>query len=479
MSQLSIVKDQLLSKGINHFVVLSSSGQVVEYSGDFEIKEKQVLAYAIIQQCSALFAKGESMKRVTMKFDDVLYVATTVQDSAMVYGVVAKPALASSLIPPSMSTTAYALVANERQYPLQVGKNVVGRSSVPVEGVSFINLESPLAAISRMQAFVDIGANGDAWISDCNSTNGTFLSIRPGPGIRLEANRYYQLSPGCRIVFGDVVCTFETLSEALQAPEHPEHPLTSLSLPTRKTESLGVIDAFTDSAAKTTPLRHPSKQANAHRSNVPYLDESGSLSREPAALRETVSTTKKAPRRERREPTAPSPPLKRTKVESAAPSSSLKVETAATAKATTAARAHAARPHVCLTGMDSDERAAVTKRVRELKGRVVDDITKANLLVVAAPPVRTPKFIVAVARGIPVVSVDYICNRRAALDDARHHIVGLKTDQHTYTAAELKKVIYRKDASPLLQGVSFNIAALSTKTKSVAAEIISSSGERW
>ncbi|KAG5468067.1 hypothetical protein LSCM4_01156 [Leishmania orientalis] len=90
MSQLSIVKDQLLSKGINHFVVLSSSGQVVEYSGDFENKEKQILAYAILQQCSALLAKGELMKRVTMKFEDVLYVATTVQDSATVYGVLAK-----------------------------------------------------------------------------------------------------------------------------------------------------------------------------------------------------------------------------------------------------------------------------------------------------------------------------------------------------------------------------------------------------
>ncbi|CBZ30539.1 conserved hypothetical protein [Leishmania mexicana MHOM/GT/2001/U1103] len=375
-----------------------------------------------------------------------------------------------------MSTTAYALVAKEKQYPLQVGKNVVGRSSVPVEGVSFINLESPLAAISRMQAFVDIGANGDAWISDCNSTNGTFLGIRPGPGIRLEANRYYQLSPGCRIVFGDVVCTFETLSEAPPTPQHSAHPLTSPSRSARKTESLGVMDAFTDNAVNTTPARELSKQANAHRSNVPYLEETGSLSREPAALRETAAATKKTPHRERPEPTTPSRPLKRTKVESAAPSSSVKVKTAATVKATTAARTLAARPHVCLTGMDSAERAAITKRVRELKGRVVDDITKANLLVVATPPVRTPKFIVAVARGIPVVSVDYICNRRTELDDARHHIVSLKTDQHTYTAAELKKVIYRKDASPLLQGVSFNIAALSSKSKSVAAEIITSSG---
>ncbi|GET92495.1 hypothetical protein, conserved [Leishmania tarentolae] len=388
----------------------------------------------------------------------------------------AAQAFSLALPPPPMSTTVYALVAKEQQYPLQVGKNVVGRSSVPVEGVSFINLESPLAAISRMQAFVDIGTNGDAWISDCNSTNGTFLSIRPGPGIRLEANRYYQLSPGCRIVFGDVVCTFEALSEALPAPQHPAHPLTSPSRSTRKTESLSSMNTFTESAGKTTPARLPSKQANTHRSNVPYLDESGSLQQEPVASRDTTLATKKTARHEQPEPTAPSQPLKRTKVESAAPSLPTKKKVTPTAKATTAAKALAARPHVCLTGMDSDERAAITKRVRELKGRVVDDITKANLLVVAAPPIRTPKFIIAVARGIPVVSVDYICNQRAELGDARHHIVCLKTDEYTYTAAELKKVIYRKDGSPLLQGVSFNIAALSSKTKRVAAEIITSSG---
>ncbi|KAK7197108.1 hypothetical protein NESM_000655900 [Novymonas esmeraldas] len=90
MSQLSIVKDQLLSQGINHFVVLASSGRVVEYSGDFENKEKQVLAHAILQQCTTLFQEGESMRRVTMRFEDVLYVATVVYDNKTVYGVIAK-----------------------------------------------------------------------------------------------------------------------------------------------------------------------------------------------------------------------------------------------------------------------------------------------------------------------------------------------------------------------------------------------------
>lgn len=98
MSQLSIVKDQMLSQGINHFVVLSSSGHVVEYSGDFENKEKQVLAYAIIQQCSALTTPGEAMKRVTMKFEDIVYVATTVEDNKTVYGVVAKRPITTTTI---------------------------------------------------------------------------------------------------------------------------------------------------------------------------------------------------------------------------------------------------------------------------------------------------------------------------------------------------------------------------------------------
>lgn len=96
MSQLRLVKDQLLSQGTNHFVILSSSGDVLECSGDFENKVKQLLAYTIIQQCSALIEPGETLKRVTMSFDDVVYIATTVVDSEGRYGLVAKrPATAA------------------------------------------------------------------------------------------------------------------------------------------------------------------------------------------------------------------------------------------------------------------------------------------------------------------------------------------------------------------------------------------------
>ena len=384
------------------------------------------------------------------------------------------------------SAAVYALVAQEKQYPLQIGKNVVGRSSVPVDGVSFINLESPLAAISRMQAFLDVAVNGDAWISDCNSTNGTFLSVRPGPGIRLEANRYYQLTPGCRIVFGDVECVFEVLSgHTHTAGNTNTSPSSSTARASRKTERLQVTGATADLKPHGDKGKTPDKadSSKVHRSDVPYLDESASLSREnsssPVAPTEVggKTTTKKGGKRNAPSSASLSPaPQKKVKKEATPAASGTLAEAAKSSSRPSAPNTSTAPPVVCLTGMDSDERAAITKRVRQLKGRVTEDITKANLLVVAMPAVRTPKFIIAVARGIPIVSVKYVCNDQAELEDARHHIVGLKTDQHTYSAAALESVIYRKDRRPLLQGVRINVSALPNKTKSVATEIITASG---
>ncbi|KPI88255.1 hypothetical protein ABL78_2679 [Leptomonas seymouri] len=382
------------------------------------------------------------------------------------------------------SAVTYALVVGEKQYPLQIGKNVVGRSSVPVDGVSFINLESPLAAISRMQAFLDVAPNGDAWVSDCNSTNGTFISIRPGAGIRLEANRYYQLTPGCRVVFGDVECSFEVLCSSPHSCEQAAaSPACTATQSARKTERLGVNGASVE-FVDTTDVERGDKQktigrvnVKVHRSDVPYLDDSNSLSPE-------YSSTVAAPPAEDNEEKAvarssrvssPSPaPAKKAKRESARIPTNLRREKMKSPAQPVGPMA--GPPLVCLSGMESDERTAVTKRVRQLKGRVVENISKANLLVVATPPVRTPKLIIAVARGIPVVPSKYICNDQAELEDARRHIVSLKTDQHTYTSAALEKVIYRKDNCPLLRGVRINVSALSSKTKNVAAEIITASG---
>lgn len=90
MSQLSFVKDQLLGQGLNHFVIIAASGEVVEYSGDFENKEKQRLAYTIVQQCAPLLKPREQLRRVIMSFDEVTYVATTATDDDGVYSVIVK-----------------------------------------------------------------------------------------------------------------------------------------------------------------------------------------------------------------------------------------------------------------------------------------------------------------------------------------------------------------------------------------------------
>ncbi|EPY32226.1 hypothetical protein STCU_02290 [Strigomonas culicis] len=90
MSQLSFVKDQLLGKALNHFVIIAASGKVVDYSGDFENAEKQQLAYTILQQCAPLLKSNEQFKRIVMSFDEVTYVATTVTDEGVVYSVIVK-----------------------------------------------------------------------------------------------------------------------------------------------------------------------------------------------------------------------------------------------------------------------------------------------------------------------------------------------------------------------------------------------------
>lgn len=96
MSRINL-KDQLLSQGVNHFAIISGTGQVIEYSGDFENKEKQLIAYAIVEQCAALLGPGETLKRVTMVFDDVVYTATTVADVKGTISVVTKRPASTAL----------------------------------------------------------------------------------------------------------------------------------------------------------------------------------------------------------------------------------------------------------------------------------------------------------------------------------------------------------------------------------------------
>ncbi|CCW67144.1 unnamed protein product [Phytomonas sp. Hart1] len=80
MNQVALVKDQILSQGANHFVILSMTGEVLEHGGDFDNPLKQRLAHTIVQKCAHLLQPGESFKRVSMTMEEVVYTATTVDD---------------------------------------------------------------------------------------------------------------------------------------------------------------------------------------------------------------------------------------------------------------------------------------------------------------------------------------------------------------------------------------------------------------
>lgn len=92
MTQVNGVREQLWSQGIHHFVILSSSGTVYQSSGDFTTPQKQRVAAALLQQIPYALRDGEKFQRISMTFDNVVYVATLLsgekEDDAL--GVVVK-----------------------------------------------------------------------------------------------------------------------------------------------------------------------------------------------------------------------------------------------------------------------------------------------------------------------------------------------------------------------------------------------------
>ncbi|CAD2214767.1 hypothetical protein AGDE_02901 [Angomonas deanei] len=89
-TQLNSIKEELLSQGVNHFAFISEVGEVLECCGEFESKDKLQLAYTIAQQTRSLLSAGETLKRVTMTFDEVVYIVVTAVQEGVTYTVVAR-----------------------------------------------------------------------------------------------------------------------------------------------------------------------------------------------------------------------------------------------------------------------------------------------------------------------------------------------------------------------------------------------------
>ncbi|KAG8349120.1 hypothetical protein ERJ75_000714500 [Trypanosoma vivax] len=90
MGKVDRLKDLLLNKGANHFAIFSSVGDVLECSGDFKDEEKQHLAYSVMQQATTLLRPGETLGRISMALDGVVYLASVVLEQGEHFGVLVK-----------------------------------------------------------------------------------------------------------------------------------------------------------------------------------------------------------------------------------------------------------------------------------------------------------------------------------------------------------------------------------------------------
>lgn len=346
----------------------------------------------------------------------------------------------------------YALVDAAHSDVLQLGRNVIGRGSVTLEGVSFIEISSANSSVSRVQAHIEICPNGDAWICDCNSTNGTFLCIHEGPGVCLEQKHYYQLSDGCRIIFGDVERIFRNLDRnpPLIGSDSPDRVVAGEAqrtvhedTPTSNRAAPPTVRRSKQESTTSPPLRK-------RIADTPYLASAVGL------LSEETSRASDANARDTTD--LKSPPAKRVRSEASS-------ETALAVVA-------------CLSGMDAEERDEATRLIRP-HGKVVADISKANVLVVKVPAVRTPKFIIAIGRGIPVVAFTCFSSASEPITKEKlmSSVVSLTHEGKSYTNSFLQSVLTQSVVgTPILTNLTFNLQNLPPKSRSVAKDVIVSCG---
>lgn len=454
-----------------------------------------------------------------------------------------------------MPVEKFALVNDQSQQVnlLSIGKNIIGRGNVELKGVSYVEISSPNCSVSRVQANIEICPNGDAWISDCNSTNGTFLAVHhegnssmadehatEGLGICLKEKYYYQLSDGCRITFGDVGRVFKRLLMPDDKDHHCSERNDSSELqaavhsPTEREKegaSENVAMKDTTRIGDAVPLRGPSSPVisrsvgsgsgySSHSTekttgprlsthseiHLPYLAKEGTTSADFSSSLDssgpvTASSVLK------NESTHPMP-VGRKRLSEPQEISQKGVNQRSSAASFVAPNAKKLRLEearqegkkstflmsACVSGMDASEREEAKKVVQKF-GKVVEDITKANVLIVRLPAVRTPKFIIAVGRGVPVVGIDFLKHiaseedrtKRQALcsrENLLHHMASLSHGKTEYSSALLQASVIQRQSemdgsvgcSPILEGHTFSLQDLPTKIKDVAREVITGCG---
>lgn len=469
-------------------------------------------------------------------------------------GVVAMSAVALSGAVPIK----YALLnaATSYPYPLFEGRNVVGRSPTAIDDVFFINLESPRSAISRMHAVVIVVPNGDVWIYDAKSTNGTHVSVREGLGIMLEAERIYQLTPGTRILFGDVELTLvvddsnEETSElrtsvhaaaaAAGVPSHVPRTLSDLpqniflarssSAPRLRSQSQGrsalsapprMAPGVVDSMPACPPMSSSADvcAAEAFADSNSFSEIQGTKSSNNAAQKQGISpdarpgggstgsnskgvggsNKKSVPYLLDSQPELAPGNDKSTPIKKPRPNSNCddeppaksrrkqKNNDAATAQkdvpVTTTSTAASSRWHenlkVCISGFDSQAKEVVEKLIKERKASIVNNVADCTVLLVKHPAPRTPKLLIAMGKGIPIVTSQFF-EDTAPVDKASDYFPDLVHNTTKYVAKKLQHVCslvkskQERDGnrSGVLQGKSFFISDSVGDAKSVLTDVI-------
>jgi hypothetical protein len=452
--------------------------------------------------------------------------------------------------------------------PLFQGRNVVGRCAAAVDVVSFINLDSPRSAISRMHAVLIIAPNNDAWVYDARSTNGTQIAVNSGLGVKMEPERMYQLFPGTRLTFGDVDMLFLNQQNEPSAPNYepttgsahrirstgdlpqalrarsrsiPQAPSASKSkaeeLPAlREADSakvspedpprarahvgpaavLAMIEAsahkqlhhedptaqplgfepnlsmveLLDLSGVSPNSRRPSGTAQptavegsrppgdrpgdpCSPRDVPYLmddsDTEKGKTKAPARQQRTKTTVRAASHRKREREEVHSPEGQSPQTRSAEPKD---------------ASQRIQEPlRVCLSGLDSTTKKRAFSLIEEKNGKVVEAAEEMTLLVVGAPATRTPKFLIAMGRGVPIVTIDFLKDPSASLDDAVRFTPPLEHNGVTLPAKRLAPLIQQRrqmrsmdGPTAIFSGRRFYVGDIPAKQRGVVTDIITGCG---
>lgn len=143
---------------------------------------------------------------------------------------------------------------------------IVGRcADASISGFPFINIESS-ATVSRLHATVTAAPNGDVWVHDNTSTNGTYLASTVADirgGLRLHPQRVYLVPAGGAVMFGEVVMTVE------RTPVAPPQPRSTASA---VGETASALPSANPAAVKLSTAPIPTPTSEYERGGETSLD---------------------------------------------------------------------------------------------------------------------------------------------------------------------------------------------------------------